>query len=102
RRHTRWPRDWSSDVCSSDLAQAVEEGRLDLVHAVVAERAAAALTFHLSRRTIWSSLDPALAQREGLYERAVEVPSVTLAQLMSEIGRASCRERGQIVGEAGK
>src|SRR6266702_5097715 len=24
RRHTRWPRDWSSDVCSSDL----EVGRL--------------------------------------------------------------------------
>src|SRR5207253_8660348 len=23
RRHTRWPRDWSSDVCSSDL----KEGR---------------------------------------------------------------------------
>src|SRR5207253_8192106 len=22
RRHTRWPRDWSSDVCSSDLAAA--------------------------------------------------------------------------------
>src|SRR5690625_1107417 len=22
RRHTRWPRDWSSDVCSSDLAGA--------------------------------------------------------------------------------
>src|SRR5437870_7935277 len=21
RRHTRWPRDWSSDVCSSDLHQ---------------------------------------------------------------------------------
>src|SRR5690625_7692633 len=21
RRHTRWPRDWSSDVCSSDLFQ---------------------------------------------------------------------------------
>src|SRR5439155_8534862 len=21
RRHTRWPRDWSSDVCSSDLQQ---------------------------------------------------------------------------------
>src|SRR5690625_6207897 len=28
RRHTRWPRDWSSDVCSSDLhlmAYAVKE-----------------------------------------------------------------------------
>src|SRR5439155_17569490 len=24
RRHTRWPRDWSSDVCSSDLALANE------------------------------------------------------------------------------
>src|SRR5437870_10763682 len=21
RRHTRWPRDWSSDVCSSDLVE---------------------------------------------------------------------------------
>src|SRR5439155_7046515 len=23
RRHTRWPRDWSSDVCSSDLGKLV-------------------------------------------------------------------------------
>src|SRR5215510_12937195 len=23
RRHTRWPRDWSSDVCSSDLLRLV-------------------------------------------------------------------------------
>src|SRR6266487_2911385 len=27
RRHTRWTGDWSSDVCSSDLAQ--RQGRLD-------------------------------------------------------------------------
>src|SRR5690625_3679090 len=26
RRHTRWPRDWSSDVCSSDLPAADEHG----------------------------------------------------------------------------
>src|SRR5207253_8715015 len=25
RRHTRWPRDWSSDVCSSDLLSAAAE-----------------------------------------------------------------------------
>src|SRR6266508_5748565 len=25
RRHTRWPRDWSSDVCSSDLEPAARE-----------------------------------------------------------------------------
>src|SRR5439155_1892195 len=23
RRHTRWPRDWSSDVCSSDLLRGI-------------------------------------------------------------------------------
>src|SRR5439155_5387889 len=30
RRHTRWPRDWSSDVCSSDLPKLGEDelGRL--------------------------------------------------------------------------
>src|SRR5215510_16411365 len=28
RRHTRWPRDWSSDVCSSDLVRARTSGRL--------------------------------------------------------------------------
>src|SRR5207253_4638896 len=27
RRHTRWPRDWSSDVCSSDLADLAEAER---------------------------------------------------------------------------
>src|SRR5690625_6381139 len=25
RRHTRWPRDWSSDVCSSDLELLISE-----------------------------------------------------------------------------
>src|SRR5437870_12154578 len=27
RRHTRWPRDWSSDVCSSDLMSRLTIGR---------------------------------------------------------------------------
>src|SRR5437660_9636160 len=26
RRHTRWPRDWSSDVCSSDLSRRGQRG----------------------------------------------------------------------------
>src|SRR5690625_7834032 len=29
RRHTRWPRDWSSDVCSSDLHGLVHDLRDD-------------------------------------------------------------------------
>src|SRR5690625_1187173 len=28
RRHTRWPRDWSSDVCSSDLHHGGDHGAL--------------------------------------------------------------------------
>src|SRR5207253_11119187 len=28
RRHTRWPRDWSSDVCSSDLRSQLPDGEL--------------------------------------------------------------------------
>src|SRR5690625_7465676 len=28
RRHTRWPRDWSSDVCSSDLKAQGELARV--------------------------------------------------------------------------
>src|SRR5690625_7299658 len=31
RRHTRWPRDWSSDVCSSDLVRALPDLLLQLV-----------------------------------------------------------------------
>src|SRR5207253_7354354 len=35
RRHTRWPRDWSSDVCSSDLlfgyAEIESESRWQLI-----------------------------------------------------------------------
>src|SRR5437870_13787743 len=34
RRHTRWPRDWSSDVCSSDL-RSVADARLKLSKTVV-------------------------------------------------------------------
>src|SRR5207253_6805055 len=29
RRHTRWPRDWSSDVCSSDLTSFVGRASLN-------------------------------------------------------------------------
>src|SRR5690625_6375591 len=35
RRHTRWPRDWSSDVCSSDLSKIGQMKNLDFrIHAL--------------------------------------------------------------------
>src|SRR5215510_13685319 len=42
RRHTRWPRDWSSDVCSSDLPGA--PSRVATVEVPEAERACFSLT----------------------------------------------------------
>src|SRR5207253_8716383 len=40
RRHTRWPRDWSSDVCSSDLQVDLVDITLpNSLHADVAVRA---------------------------------------------------------------
>src|SRR5690625_6485958 len=30
RRHTRWPRDWSSDVCSSDLRRAIRRALISV------------------------------------------------------------------------
>src|SRR5690625_8017510 len=30
RRHTRWPRDWSSDVCSSDLSGGIGGAAADI------------------------------------------------------------------------
>src|SRR5437870_13866326 len=32
RRHTRWPRDWSSDVCSSDLIRILVVAELVAAH----------------------------------------------------------------------
>src|SRR5437870_8794152 len=37
RRHTRWPRDWSSDVCSSDLSDCLYVGKTDNLRRRLAE-----------------------------------------------------------------
>src|SRR5437660_9596004 len=58
RRHTRWPRDWSSDVCSSDLYCLLSlarrhgvqaEARLDVSHRMRPVRFV--LLWHSARRS---------------------------------------------------
>src|SRR5207253_750216 len=39
RRHTRWPRDWSSDVCSSDLKLPISDPAVSRRHCVVSREA---------------------------------------------------------------
>src|SRR5437870_7279214 len=62
RRHTRWPRDWSSDVCSSDL---IDE-------AALADAAAAAEPDAERRQTLIQRIAKmTVAQRVRSEERRV-------------------------------
>src|SRR5690606_39752380 len=92
RRHTRFSRDWSSDVCSSDLFAP----RLDIVHleAValqVAERHADMVEFAAGENV---GGDGAVL-RVLLAEDLVVLLGRT-GDGMVELGRASCRERVQL------
>src|SRR3989449_10189170 len=64
RRHTRCSRDWSSDVCSSDLAVEASDGRL---------------WFATNNGLAW--IDPAHIVRNGL------PPPVSILSIGDEIGR---------------
>src|SRR5207249_5520938 len=86
RRHTMSKRDWSSDVCSSDL----ERGRQQIEDQ------------HLTREGLGSSyrtLLTAVHQKSFIYRaghrggRLVGYPDRKGTARAGEIGRASCRER---------
>src|SRR5207253_7990671 len=87
RRHTRWPRDWSSDVCSSDLAGTRRgKGQVE------------SLTGRLLSGVADAQLR--LDEREYLAVRGCP-PASAAGSSECEIGRASCRERGWTGGEGG-
>src|SRR5206468_4923243 len=83
RRHTRSDRDWSSDVCSSDLAAAGLEVLVEDVGRVGEQ----------VRPHVLDDLGPGQLG-EVLGQRRLGVPPGEVAvRLRVEIGRASCRER---------
>src|SRR5690625_6081252 len=81
RRHTRWPRDWSSDVCSSDLCGGILKP--DVVFFGETAR----------REVVGAAFDVL----DGARTLLVLGSSLTV---QSEIGRASCRERVWMSGGA--
>src|SRR5207253_8539818 len=91
RRHTRWPRDWSSDVCSSDLNELGPEGIT--VNCVAPGRIETARLAQLYPG------GPTEEQIESIPLRRWGQPS-EFADVV-EIGRASCRERGEVWGGVG-
>src|SRR5690606_39821696 len=88
RRHTRFSRDWSSDVCSSDLLP------IEVHRPVTAKDRARALEL----------LDVlGLANFEKRYPHELSggmQQRVSICRALIEIGRASCRERVNISGVA--
>src|SRR5207253_8340498 len=94
-RHTRWPRDWSSDVCSSDLAvgvysMAFQFARLPTL--LISGPLKYVLYSHLVRiKSDLGALSHALVTLTRLLAVAI-CPAVGM--VAAEIGRASCRERG--------
>src|SRR5690625_7937546 len=88
RRHTRWPRDWSSDVCSSDLLGYHVDGQTISVPGLgsAPTREVVAHTFPIS---IDSAAVSALTEDPDVRERAQQLRQ----DLGNQIGRASCRER---------
>src|SRR5206468_9522656 len=93
RRHTRSDRDWSSDVCSSDLVTVKvtdDDGGVgtDTLTVAVANVA-----------PVVTPPDVDAPANQGATEGSVHtftIGSFTDAGINDEIGRASCRERGEI------
>src|SRR3712207_7229675 len=79
RRHTRYWRDWSSDVCSSDLRH--WRGRFQPV---------AAILWKPSARRYMSPSSPCLASYATTLHQGAQPGLLTEPW---QIGRASCRER---------
>src|SRR5207249_9335422 len=93
-RHTRSKRDWSSDVCSSDLHEGLAgdvrpqmyqpylQAPWNSMALAVRTTADPAQVVNTVRQTVWS-----LDSEQPVYDIS------TMEQRLSEIGRASCRER---------
>src|SRR5207253_5210748 len=94
RRHTRWPRDWSSDVCSSDLFYGVFKAMHG--NPVTIRTIDPPLHEFLPKR---EELMVDVARLEALKKTGKELDEKKrlLARVEQQIGRASCRERGWAV-----
>src|SRR5439155_10614680 len=91
RRHTRWPRDWSSDVCSSDLAAPDYTLSLSPTAALAIERGATGTTTVTITRTNFTgavtlSLGSAPAGVTGSFDPAT--PTGTSSTLTVSVGAA--------------
>src|SRR5699024_11812640 len=101
RRHTRSKRDWSSDVCSSDLEKMYEQcvdaviilgGSMDGI--VIDEKAISIMNYIAETVPV-----VVMGRSQGIPCYEVRIDE---AGAMEKIGRASCREGGRSGGWDGE
>src|SRR5690606_39954923 len=92
RRHTRFSRDWSSDVCSSDLNEFGFDYLRDNLATTLANRAQRGRAFAIVDEADSVLIDEA---RTPLIISGASQDDTSIYPRF-EIGRASCRERGWI------
>src|SRR5436853_1373113 len=98
RRHTRCLSDWSSDVCSSDL----DAGVIDKLAAGPVD----VVSVHLPAMTAQTyqkimGVDRFTEVIENIRRFVTRRQELRRSVPLIEIGRASCRERGEISGVYG-
>src|SRR5690625_7837975 len=81
RRHTRWPRDWSSDVCSSDLIAG--EWMFDPNHS--------------NNEWVTARVYPNGPEYYLYTGNRAMGPSLRSPAFDAQIGRASCREKVSVL-----
>src|SRR5690606_41191198 len=85
RRHTRFSRDWSSDVCSSDLEAAANRDRPSEIQPFLRK--------HFEQIAMAKVATSALMAQEMGY---LPPEAVIVMNDARQIGRASCREREEV------
>src|SRR5690606_41073543 len=86
RRHTRFSRDWSSDVCSSDLEPkyGYEQALFPIVQGSTYKDLRAQSAEYIANAGAFGNAIGGLSVGE---------PAEEMYEMCEEIGRASCRER---------
>src|SRR5207302_2458426 len=93
RRHTRFSRDWSSDVCSSDLEEGMKVIRD--IRTIYNNYGFLTQILAASIRSPYHIVEAALAGAD-----VATVPFAVIEKMLFhplKIGRASCRERVEVV-----
>src|SRR6266496_5431278 len=96
RRHTSSLRDWSSDVCSSDLVAKLPKQRQNLFFSATMPREIAELAREILRDPVRIAVSPAAPTAERIEQRIVHLDGAAKPAVLAEILRGEPIERALI------